>query len=105
MNNKQVVTIITQERAYKSGSFLLKMAKNTDCIIRNTAYITPKKIFRTAVIRNRAKRLLKAALLSSGCFTNKGFLYVFTLNSSILKSTNSDLVDEIKFFASKNGIL
>ncbi len=108
MNNKQVVTIITQGRAYRSSSFLLKMAENKDKIKRNTSFLTPKKQFKTAVQKNKARRVLKAAILK--CFEskkalNKDFLYVFTLNSSVLNTSFGNLVEEFKIFAAKNDIL
>ena len=108
MNNKQVVTIITQGRAYRSSSFLLKMAENKDKIKRNTSFITPKKQFKTAVQRNKARRVLKAAILK--CFEgkkalNKDFLYVFTLNTHILSLPFTQLVEEFKIFSAKNDIL
>ncbi len=108
MNNKQVVTIITQGRAYKSGSFLLKMAENIDKTERNVSIITSKKQFKTAVSRNKARRLFKAVIIDSlnnRRPLNKAYLYVFTLNSSVLNMGFNNLAQEFKIFVSKNAIL
>lgn len=109
MQNKDVINVITQGRAFKSSSFLLKMASNKDFLRKNVAILSPKKQFSTAVLRNRARRRMKAlinyldSLLKKPL--NKEYLYVFTLNKNLLKDKFAQYRLEIEHFVSKNDIL
>ncbi|MBU3668961.1 MAG: ribonuclease P protein component [Candidatus Taylorbacteria bacterium] len=108
MNNKEVITVITQGRAFKSGSFLLKMAQNKDGIGKHVAILAPKKQFPTAVMRNKAKRRLKScisACLGSVYKLPKGYLYVFTVYKGLLDKTFKESKEETELFLTKNGIL
>ncbi len=109
MKNKDVINVITQGRAYKSSSFLLKMAKNIDKLVKNSAYICPKKQFPTAVLRNKARRKFKAAITSitQGLKRSlqKDYLYVFTIHKNILNLNFAEIKQELEHFVAKNDIL
>lgn len=109
MQNKDVINVITQGRAYKSSSFLLKMAVNKDKLRKSVSILSPKKQFPTAVLRNKARRRMKALInyivSNQNTPLNKDYLYVFTLNKSILVEDFSKCRTEIEQFVAKNDIL
>ncbi len=100
MNNKDITKVISQSRAFKSGSFLLKVSENTDGIKRNIAYLVSKKVFKTAVSRNNAKRRIKSALVN--IYKNKDVkselskkLLVFTIFDTITDKQISDIEKDL----------
>lgn len=100
--------LITQKRAYKSSSFLLKTLKNKDNITSKPGYITSKKVFKTAVERNKAKRRLKAAINTVYKANNKVFCenkMIFIINRDIFKTKITDLISEIKTIFKKSDII
>lgn len=107
MNNKEVIAVITQGRAFKSGSFLLKIAKNNDNLVKNVAILAPKKQFPTAVLRNKAKRRIRAGIqrFLDGKKTPKDTLFVFTLYKSLLDISSKTFFEEVQQFFGKNDIL
>lgn len=105
MQNKDIEYVITQGRAFKSSSFLLKMAKNIGNVKKNVSIIAPKKQFTTAVLRNKARRRLKGIFLKAGLKFGKEHCFVFTLNKTILSLQPSELNSEFEQFLLKNAIL
>jgi ribonuclease P protein component len=105
MKNKEIEYTITQGRAYKSSSFLLKTAQNKANLAKNIAIIVPKKQFTTAVLRNGARRRVKGVLTKLGVKFSKDFYYVFVVNKNITTRTFQELIIEFEHFLSKNGIL
>ncbi len=79
-------------------------------VSRNIAVIASKKIFKTAVQRNKAKRKIKSALTvlkkqDAALFKDKNQLVTFTCFDGILKIRQSDLVSEMRYLFSKSGML
>lgn len=110
MKNKDITKVITQGRAFKSGSFLLKTSENTENVAKNIAFIASKKIFKTAVLRNKVKRKLKAAIVSvkkkeKGLKLDKSTLFIFTGYESILDRKQADLAVEMENILQKSGML
>ena len=100
--------LITQGRAYKSGSFLFRVLKNKDILYSKPGFITPKKVFKTAVERNKARRRVKAALISLIKPNNKVFLenrMIFMINKEALTVDLPVLVDEIRTMFEKSAII
>lgn len=107
MKNKEISLLMSHGRAYNSGSFLLKsfnISHISDIPVKNEiiklktnkriAYLASKKVFNTAVSRNKAKRRLKNAL------------YKAILNNTPKnKGLKSLLEDKILIVSAKKGVL
>lgn len=64
----------------------------------NTVHVAaPKKVFAKAVQRNRAKRLIRAAIINAKIPIDNSF--VFFAKKSILTAEFSDIVDEMRKLA------
>jgi len=131
MKNQEITTLIGQKRAYNSSSFLLRsdLIKNPESIdtkkhkssskAKNIAILASKKNFKTAVVRNSVRRLIKNAI-------NKVYLEIAAdrkVDIKVIKSqvgrynlifspkkgfemvVFEDLVEEIKQSFIKNGII
>lgn len=112
---------VIQKRAYKSSSFLLRWSKkvpDTRKTAKNIAILTPKKVFKTAVERNRARRRLKYAFSQvfnrlikkeGGQRVKKTLLnevfVVITANKTALSVKNKDLIPEIELILNESGII
>ncbi len=108
MKSAEISTLITQGRAYKSSSFLFKVLKNNDNLISKPGFVVSKKTFKTAVLRNKARRRLKAALNKVILKKNKAFLaykMIFLINQSILTVEFSQLTEEIRNVFEKSDII
>lgn len=123
MKGAEISTVITQGRAYQSSSFLFKFIthkaenKAINKAInkaekqngkKRPAYISSKKIFKTAVLRNKARRRARAAL----CVVRKdhgvdftAYNMIFILNTKVLTTPMSDLVEEIRSVFQKSAII
>ncbi len=127
---------VIQKRAYKSSSFLLRwsfknqilgmslqnLGQNTGYkkqnTVKNIAILTPKKVFKTAVERNRARRILRSAINTSlksllgdsdsKMTINKAILdkyIVITANKTVLNVKNDVLLAEMKNVLNESGII
>ena len=108
MKSAEISILITQGRAYKSGSFLFRVLNNKDILYSKPGFITPKKIFKTAVLRNRARRRLKSALYKTYKANNKVYFenkMIFMINKEALIVDFDELVDEIKNVFQKSAII
>jgi ribonuclease P protein component len=95
MNNKDITKVISQSRAFKSGSFLLKVSDNPEGIKRNIAYLASKKVFKTAVSRNKVKRKLRAALIKVYKKELSKKLLVFTIFDTITSKKTIDIENDL----------
>jgi ribonuclease P protein component len=95
MNNKDITKVISQSRAFKSGSFLLKIADNTEGVKRNIAYLASKKVFKTSVSRNKVKRRLRTALIKTYKKELSKKLLVFTIFDTIVDKQISEIENEL----------
>jgi ribonuclease P protein component len=110
MKSGQISTLIKEGRAYKSSSFLFKTAKikDFDVSTREVAFLAPKKQFKTAVLRNKARRRIRAALnavffdLKTDC---SGCYFLFSLYPGILTVPFGDLKEEVRHVLQKSDIL
>lgn len=109
MKNQEISTLIGQKRAYNSSSFLLYFSKNTKNNPKNIAILAPKKSFKTAVLRNKAKRRVRNAIYKiKDDFQNislKQYNLIFSLKKGFEKVNFKDLVEEIKQSLVKNVII
>jgi ribonuclease P protein component len=122
MKNQEIITLIGQKRAYNSSSFLLrveKKVKNSNLRAKNIAILASKKNFKTAVLRNKVRRLVKNALnkvildVSVEKKINKsdirsqiqGYNLVFSPKKGLETMVFKDLVDEMKQNLMNNGII
>lgn len=107
MNSKEISVLISQGRAYNSSSFLLRtledgLESGLNIKSKKVAYIVSKKIFKTAVSRNKAKRRLRNTFMQTiasyggqkGQYKNLNF--VFTAKKSLEKIEFAALVTEMK---------
>lgn len=119
MKNQEITMLIGQKRAYNSSSFLLRVDENVTNNPRNIAILASKKNFKTAVLRNTVRRLIKNALnkaileISDTKKTNSREIkaqinknsLVFSPKKGFEKVVFGDLVEEIKQNLIKNGII
>jgi len=122
MKDAEISVLITQGRAYKSSSFLFKTLKNKDYIDNNkelkplnsahktvsVAFLTPKKAFKKAVLRNKARRRAQAAF-SSVLLNNKAYIkdisIIFMLSPTVLTLDMTELKEEVRQALQKSGII
>lgn len=113
MKNQEISTLIGQKRAYNSSSFLLytsKKVRNLDNNPKNIAILAPKKTFKTAVVRNKARRWIRSAIQKIAQnieFKDKIREYnlIFSLKKQFIGVSFVDIVEEIKQSLVKNGII
>lgn len=119
MKNQEIIMLIGQKRAYNSSSFLLRIGENIVNSPKNIAILASKKNFKTAVLRNTVRRLVKNAV-------NKAFFeiandkkinvrevrlqinrnsFIFSPKKGFEGVVFSDLVEEIKQSFINNGII
>ena len=111
MKNKEISLLMSHGRAYNSGSFLLK-SFNISHILdtqlkkevlnlktgKRIAYLASKKVFNTAVLRNKAKRRLKNGL--AGAISK-----VILENPVLNKDLKVLFKDSILIISAKKGVL
>jgi ribonuclease P protein component len=120
MKNEEISAVITQGRAYKSSSFLFKTLDlshiskedrlNKEPSNSKISFLAPKKTFKLATERNKARRRAKAALIKalSKSFKklNNGDKYLlFSLNKAILKVKMEELTTEMTQILQESGII
>lgn len=104
MKNQEITTLIGQKRAYNSSSFLLRVGENTEKSSRNIAILASKKNFKTAVLRNTARRLIKNAIRENKAQISN-YSLVFSPKKGFEKVVFKDLVEEIRQSFINNGII
>ncbi|MEN9649078.1 MAG: Ribonuclease [Candidatus Parcubacteria bacterium] len=107
LDTQGVARVMSQGRAIQSGSFLLKLLKNSSTEPSKVAYVAPKKLFKTAVVRNKAKRTGRAlvtALQRKKPF-EKGLSIAFLFRPPIIQRDFADLLEEMEQVLTKNGII
>lgn len=119
MKNQEISSLIGQGRAYNSSSFLLRVSRNEDNKPKNIAILASKKSFKTAVTRNKVKRLIKSAINKVVLEVAKEFSVskkeiktqvnqnnlVFSPKKGFENISFAGLVEEIKQTLIKNGII
>ncbi len=108
MKNSDIGIVIKDGKTYKSEFFSVKtISGSTSGELgekQKPAFITGKKLFKTAVVRNKARRLAKAALTSfKKHLQNKKV--VFVLYPDILKTQTTELKNEFEKVLTKAGII
>lgn len=96
MKNQEITILIGQKRAYNSSSFLLRMDKNVDNKPKNIAILASKKNFKTAVLRNKVRRLLKNAI-------NKAIFDLSEENGVVKKTVLKQFMQHNLVFSLKKG--
>lgn len=89
---------------------MLKTAENKDKVARNIAVLASKKIFKTAVLRNKARRKIRAAVTaakkaSPALLWNDSKLAVITAYDNILSVHHLDLARDMRNILEKSGML
>ncbi len=107
LNTAGVATVMSHGRAVQSGSFLLKYIKKGPTGATQAAFVAPKKVFKTAVLRNKAKRRGRAILsrLCQEYSLQKGFLLVFLFRPAVTEGEFARLLAETEQVLLKNDIL
>lgn len=119
MKNQEITMLIGQKRAYNSSSFLLRVGENEDNKPKNIAILASKKNFKTAVLRNTVRRLIKnainKAILEISDENNQSkklvlaefrrYNLVFSPKKDFQKVVFKELVEEIKQNLIKNAII
>lgn len=119
MKNQEITLLIGQKRAYNSSSFLLRVGENIDNKPRNIAILASKKNFKTAVLRNKVRRLIKNAvnkvILEISEKNNqpkktilsqfRRYNLAFSPKKDFQKVVFKELVGEIKQIFINNGII
>lgn len=107
LDTKGVALVMSQGRAIQSGSFLLKVVKNSSTEPLSAAFISPKKAFKTAVSRNNAKRIGRAVFsrLLKGYSPKAGFQLAFVLRLPVVQRDFESLVAEMEQVLLKNDII
>ena len=114
MNTNEISNVISQGRAYRSSSFLIKWVRDRDIKGRKVAFLVSKKNFPTAVSRNKAKRVAREAFLkSSKAYIQDQYVkndlkevcLAINLGKSILETDPKSVVSEFEQFFIKGGML
>lgn len=105
MKNTEISRVLKDGRPYKSHSFLLKVLPRIGKTKGKPAFIAGKKIFKTAVLRNKARRRAKAALVPYTKGLNFGFDLLFNLNQHILDASSEEINKEMGAILEKSGML
>lgn len=112
LTSEMVAEVMVQGRAVKSGSFLFRYLEKGSTSKKgpSIAFISPKKSFPTAVLRNKVKRRGRGALnkiLNDSGFklTPDSIISAFVFNKEVLKTSSEELLHEIEQSLMKSGIL
>lgn len=113
LNSPQVAEIMTKGRAVYTSSFLMKYTERQDTLPSGFAFISPKKGFKSAVLRNKGRRRGRAALQAvvkefdkkETQQNKKSFFVVFLLKPIVLTSKPLTLQEDIKQSLLKSGIM
>ena len=81
--------VFANAKTIKTEVFILKYRKNKEKEVR-ISVVTPKKIFKTAVLRNKIKRRFKAVLKETKTIEQKYDL-IFVLNKKIENKKREDI--------------
>ncbi len=99
MTSKEVTSLFSQAKTLKNELFLLKFSKNDQN--RPLFAVAPsKKVFPTAVERNKARRRIYSAVAKSGMDTIN-FSFVFIPNREALQAPYTTLVEVMKNVCTK----
>lgn len=113
LNSTLVAEIMTKGRAVHTSSFLMKYIEGKEGDPSGLAFISPKKGFKSAVVRNKARRRGRAALQTvmkrldkkENGPNKKSFFVVFLLKPIVLTSPLTSLQEDIQQSLSKSGIM
>ena len=115
LNSSQVAEIMTKGRAVHTSSFLMKYIENKEGGVSIVSFVSSKKNFKTAVLRNKARRRGRAALQivvkaqkihkKSPDQDKKGYFVVFLLKPIVLSESQSALMADIEQSLIKSAIL
>jgi len=116
LDSEGVSLVMSKGRVVTSPSFLFRVLESKNAGTFKLAAVAPKKIFKTAVLRNKVKRRTRAALFSvlkhaglmaknNAVAVRSAFFGIFIANQQVLTAPFSQLTDEIQFIFEKSGIL
>ena len=106
MKNTEISKVLTEGKSYRSNSFLLKtLPSENKKELAKPAFISGKKIFKTAALRNKARRRARAAFVSFRKELKTDYHLVFNLYEKVLSIPLSELVSEMKDTLEKSGML
>lgn len=86
-------TKMSNPRFFKTAIFTLKIAKN-NLEHSRFGFIISKKVAKTAVDRNRSKRLLRSCIEDQIEAMEKGFDFLFIINKNLADQKREDLCRE-----------
>jgi ribonuclease P protein component len=84
--------VFSNGKTIKTNYFLLKYRTNEENIVR-VSVVASKKIFKTAVLRNKVKRKFKAILKETNLIqTNNDLIFILNKNIEIAKRKDVTLI-------------
>lgn len=100
----QLEEVIEKGEVVHTSLFWLKRYKNQDKT-KKLSVITPKKIFKTAVTRNKFKRKVYNYTKEIFSKIKEGFNIVLALKEPLLKTENNKIKEELEQIFVKSGLL
>jgi ribonuclease P protein component len=91
-------------RSFSTPYFLLKIAKNNSDE-KKFGFIVSKKVDKRAVIRNRAKRVVRSCIEELLSQIHPGYTLLFILKSQSVNAERDDVFKTIQILLQKQGIL
>jgi ribonuclease P protein component len=89
---------------YSSSNFIVKFKKNIGGVSR-FGFIVGKKVAKSAVKRNRIKRVFRSCIEQDRVVIKQGYDFLFFLKKSILEIPQEDLYNEVHTFLKTKQLL
>lgn len=107
LDARSVAEVMLEGKAVQSSSFLLKMVNNGSTKGLFAGFIASKKIFKSAVERNKAKRRMRAVLqqLIKKQTAKESYKIAFLMRKEVLTKEYKQLVEEVERILQKSAIL
>lgn len=102
MKNSEIGEVLKDGAIYRSTSFILRCLPSTKA--EKPAFVVSKKIFKTAVLRNGARRKFKASIQPFLGQVKKQKLVV-SIGQDVKTKTVKELTDELRKVFEKSGML
>lgn len=102
MKNSEIGEVLMGGKSYQSTSFCLRFLPSKKP--QKIAFIASKKLFKTAVLRNKMRRMFRAATLPylKAIQNNK---FVISINKAAENKTVKEINEEVKKVLDKSDML
>ena len=105
LRREKDITMVYRKGHYGGAHSLQVKALATKLPTSRVAIVVSKKISKKAVVRNRIKRRLSAALRDSWQTVRPGYDIVVTVREDLSKSPSAALTQDLVFALRKSGVL